>query len=29
MHPSGAELSERAALIDQRKLEVVIDRVVP
>jgi NADPH:quinone reductase-like Zn-dependent oxidoreductase len=29
MHPSGADLSERAALIDQEKLEVVIDRVFP
>jgi NADPH:quinone reductase-like Zn-dependent oxidoreductase len=29
MHPSGADLSELAALIDQQKLEVVIDRVFP
>ena len=29
MHPSGSELSELAALIDEQKLEVVIDRVVP
>jgi NADPH:quinone reductase-like Zn-dependent oxidoreductase len=29
MHPSGAGLSELAALIDQQKLEVVIDRVFP
>ena len=27
MHPSGAELSELATLIDDRKLEVVVDRV--
>jgi len=29
MHPSGADLSELAALIDQQKLEVVTDRVFP
>lgn len=29
MHPSGTELSELAALIDQRKLEVMLDRVFP
>ena len=29
MHPSGSELSELAALIEEQKLEVVIDRVVP
>ncbi len=29
MHPSGADLSDLAALIDQQKLEVVIDRVFP
>jgi NADPH:quinone reductase-like Zn-dependent oxidoreductase len=27
MHPNGADLSDLAALIDQQKLEVVIDRV--
>jgi alcohol dehydrogenase len=29
MHPSGADLSELATLIDQQKLEVVIDRIFP
>lgn len=29
MHPSGSELAELATLIDQQKLEVVIDRVFP
>lgn len=29
MHPSGSELSELATLIDEQKLEVVVDRVVP
>jgi NADPH:quinone reductase-like Zn-dependent oxidoreductase len=29
MHPSGAELTELAALIDAKKLEVVIDRSFP
>jgi NADPH:quinone reductase-like Zn-dependent oxidoreductase len=29
MHPSGTDLSALAALIDQRKLEVVIDRTLP
>lgn len=29
MHPSGPELAELAALIDQGELEVVIDRVFP
>jgi NADPH:quinone reductase-like Zn-dependent oxidoreductase len=27
MRPSGAELSELATLIDQQKLEIMIDRV--
>ena len=29
MHPSGAELAELAALIEQKRLEPVIDRVFP
>ncbi len=29
MHPSGTDLSELAALIDQQKLQIVIDRVFP
>ncbi|HWE60260.1 MAG TPA: NADP-dependent oxidoreductase [Chloroflexota bacterium] len=29
MHPSGTDLSELATLIDQRKLEIVIDRGFP
>ncbi|MNX80934.1 hypothetical protein D3C86_1126070 [compost metagenome] len=29
MHPSGAELAELARLIDEGKLEVVIDRTFP
>jgi NADPH:quinone reductase-like Zn-dependent oxidoreductase len=29
MHPSGAELEELARLVDEKKLEVVVDRVFP
>ncbi len=29
MHPSGADLTHLASLIDAKKLEVVIDRVFP
>jgi alcohol dehydrogenase len=29
MHPSGSELAELARLIDDKKLEVVVDRVFP
>lgn len=29
MHPDGSDLSELATLIDQQKLEIVIDRVFP
>ena len=29
MHPSGAELAELGALVDEGKLEVVVDRVFP
>jgi NADPH:quinone reductase-like Zn-dependent oxidoreductase len=29
MHPSGTDLSELATLIDQQKLEIVIDRIFP
>jgi len=29
MHPSGADLSELATLIDQQRLEIVIDRIYP
>nr|WP_236038258.1 zinc-binding dehydrogenase [Ktedonobacter robiniae] len=29
MHPSGSQLSELATLIDQQKLEVVIDHIFP
>jgi len=29
MHPSGADLEKLAALIDAKKLEVIVDRVFP
>jgi alcohol dehydrogenase len=29
MHPSGAELAELARMIDEKKLEVIVDRVFP
>lgn len=29
MHPSGSDLEELAALIDAKKVEVVVDRIFP